>query len=161
MAIQVKNNFVKEDIVDEKGNKLGEIKFNPNDSRIMSKLTKIVNDLSKSLKELDKIKKDKDFSKKMEILSKEKLEDIEEFESASEVLEQLNHGYDIELETVTRTIEDLSEVFGKETVEIFTGGTKDIMSVMPLVDYVIPYVKKARNEKVNKYIPKANSDVME
>ena len=52
MALIVKNNFVREEIKDEDGNALGEIKFNPNDSRIMSKLTKIVNELGDSLNKL-------------------------------------------------------------------------------------------------------------
>ena len=52
MALTVKQNFIVENIEDENGNKLGEIKFNPNDSRIMSKLTKIVNDLNYSLGKL-------------------------------------------------------------------------------------------------------------
>ena len=42
MAIKIISNFVIEDIVDMEGNKLGELKFNPNDTRIMEKLTGIV-----------------------------------------------------------------------------------------------------------------------
>ena len=39
-------------------------------------------------------------------------------------------------------------------------GTKDIDSIMPLIDFVIPYVKNARKNKVNKYVNVIN-DVME
>ena len=49
MALKIKNNFVREDIVDEKGNKLGELKFNPSDSRIMKTLSELVKDFSNNL----------------------------------------------------------------------------------------------------------------
>ena len=45
MALKVKNNFVRENIEDMEGNVLGEIKFNPKDSRIMSKLSIILKDI--------------------------------------------------------------------------------------------------------------------
>ena len=58
-------------------------------------------------------------------------------------------------------LNDLSEIFGKEAIEIFTGGTKDVMSVMPLIEYILPYVKEARETKMNKYLSKKSTDVME
>ena len=153
MAIKVKNVFIKEDILDENGNKIGEIKFNPNDSRIMNKLTKIVNDLSYSLKDLKNLGEIKD-------ISKEKLEKIEDFEKVSESFEKITKGYEIELKAVNNVFNDLSEIFGEDTINLFTGGTKDIMSLMPLIEFIIPYIQESRKSKVNKYI-KSNTDVMD
>lgn len=154
MALTIKNSFIKEDILDENGNKLGEIKFNPSDSRIMSKLTKIVNELGDSL---DKLKSMGEIPK----ISNEDLQTIEDFEKVSETFKLMEQGFDIEEKAVDSVLDNLSEVFGKETINIFTGGTKDVLSVMPLIEYILPYVKDARKNKINKYIDKKNSDVME
>ena len=53
---------------------------------------------------------------------------------------------------IDRIFANLNEVFGKETIEIFTGGTQDIELLMPLLEFVMPYVKEARQKNVNKYI---------
>ncbi len=154
MALTIKNSFIKEDILDENGNKLGEIKFNPNDSRIMSKLTKIVNELGDSL---DKLKSMGEIPK----ISSEDLQTIEDFEKVSGTFKLMEQGFDIEEKAVDSVLDNLSEVFGEETINIFTSGTKDVLSVMPLIEYILPYVKEARKTKINKYIDKKNSDVME
>ncbi len=155
MALIVKNNFIKEDIKDENGNKLGEIKFNPNDSRIMSKLTKIVNELGNSL---DKLKSMGNMPK----ISNEDLNTLEDFEKVSDSFKLIEQGFDIEEKAVDCVLDNLSEVFGVETINIFTGGTKDVLSVMPLIEYILPFVKEARQNKINKYINKKTSnDVME
>lgn len=154
MAIKIKSSFITEDITDENGIKIGEIKFNPNDSRIMSKLTKIVNDLSDSL---NKLKSMGDIPE----IPKENLETLEDFEKVSSVFKTIGEGFDIEEKAVNSTINDLTEVFGKETIEVFTGGTSDISSLLPLIEYIIPFVKQARETKINKYIVNKSSDVME
>ena len=149
MALIVKNNFVREEIKDEDGNVLGEIKFNPNDSRIMSKLTKIVNELGDSL---NKLKSMGDMPKIP----------TENFEKISESFKTIEQGFDIEEKAVDCVLNNLSEVFGEETINIFTGGTKDVLSVMPLIEYILPYVKEARKTKMNKYLNKKSSNgVME
>lgn len=154
MALTVKQNFVIEDIIDENGKKLGEIKFNPNDSRIMNKLTKIVNDLSDSL---GKIKSMGEIPK----IPKQNLETIEDFEEVSGIFKTIEKGFEIEEEAIDSVLNNLTDIFGKDTIDIFTGGTKDVLSVMPLIEYVLPYVKKARETKINKYLNKKSIDVME
>ena len=154
MAIKIKDSFIKEDIVDEKGNKIGEIKFNPNDSRIMQKMAEIVNNLYAYLEELKSLGD-------IPEIPENKLESLEEFEEMSETFKTIGKAYDIEEKAADSSINGLSEIFGKETVELFTGGTKDVLTLMPLIDYVEPYIKKARNQKVNKYIKKKQNDVME
>lgn len=155
MALKIKSKMVIESIEDENGTKIGEIRFNPDDSRIMQKLTKIVVDLEN---QLDRIKSLGEIPDIPTI----DITDIRELEELSETFEKHAKGYDIELETTKSIIDDLSEVFGKETVELFTNGTMDIMSVMPLIEYVVPYVKESRNAKIEKYLPnkKEKTDVM-
>lgn len=157
MALTIKQNIVKEDLIDDNGNKLGELKFNPNDTRIMQKLTKIVNDLTDKMKNLKKMD-----IPSVESVKENKLEKIDDFEKLGEDFSKLNDAFDLEEQAVDNVIKELSEIFGEDTINIFTGGTKDIESLNPLLDFVMPYVKKAREGKVKKYtIKKENDDVME
>lgn len=152
MALTIKNKLVKEDILDENGNKLGELKFNPNDSRIMKIMSSIIQDCKKAIKkinEYEKIKKPKD-----------NLETLEDFEEASEYFEAYDKATDIEMDIVDKMINDLSEIFGKDTVELFTQGTKDAESLLPIIEFIEPYIKETRQSKVKKYMDNKN-DVME
>ena len=81
MNIIVNKKFIKEDILDENGNKLGEIKFNPSDNRIMAKITNIFNTCTNALKRLEN---------KGEIpdLQNTRLETMEDFENVHETLSQ-------------------------------------------------------------------------
>lgn len=145
MSLIVKNKFVVEDIIDEKGMKIGELKFNPSDSRIMYKLSQIINDATNSMNKIKTIGNVADLSNK-------RLETIEDFENVQSDIEKICKGINIETDLIDRIFANLNEVFGKETIEIFTGGTQDIELLMPLLEFVMPYVKEARQKNVNKYI---------
>lgn len=153
MALIIKNNLVREDILDENGKKLGELKFNPNDSRIMKTLSELVRDFSKRIKELDKLEK-------FEEIGKENLKSVEDFERVGKSFETIDKALDIEVEAVDKMISSLSEIFGKETIELFTQGTKDAECLIPIIDFIEPYIKQTRQSKVKKYIDNQN-DVME
>lgn len=152
MALIIKNNLVKEDILDENGKKLGELKFNPNDSRIMKTLSNLLQDFSKATKEINKLEKIEK--------PNTNLKTIEDFENASEYFEAFDKATDIEVSVVDKMIVSLSEIFGKETIELFTQGTKDAECLIPIIESIEPYVKKNRQNKVNKYLDNKN-DVME
>lgn len=152
MALIIKNNLVKEDILDENGKKLGELKFNPNDSRIMKTLSNLLQDFSKATKEINKLEKIEK--------PNTNLKTIEDFENASEYFEAFDKATDIEVSVVDKMIVSLSEIFGKETIELFTQGTKDAECLIPIIEFIEPYVKKNRQNKVNKYLDNKN-DVME
>lgn len=145
MSLIVKNKFVVEDIIDEKGMKIGELKFNPSDSRIMYKLSQIITDATNSINKIKTIGNVADLSNK-------RLETIEDFENVQSDIEKICKGINIETDLIDRIFANLNEVFGKETIEIFTGGTQDIELLMPLLEFVMPYVKEARQKNVNKYI---------
>lgn len=145
MSLIVKNKFVVEDIIDEKGMKIGELKFNPSDSRIMYKLSQIITDATNSMNKIKTIGNVADLSNK-------RLETIEDFENVQSDIEKICKGINLETDLIDRIFANLNEVFGKETIEIFTGGTQDIELLMPLLEFVMPYVKEARQKNVNKYI---------
>ena len=152
MAIVVKNKFVKEEIKDENGSVLGVLKFNPEDTRIMSRLVDCVDFAEKGIKKIRQMEKETPKIEKLEI------ETIEDAENMSEYFEKTNQALKVEEECADKVINELSEIFGKETVELFTVGTKDITSLYPILEFVMPYVKKARTTKMNKYLKK-NNDV--
>ena len=153
MALIIKSKFIKEDILDENKNKIGELKFNPNDSRIMKKMSTLIKEFSEAIKEINKL--DKVEKPKLE------LKTIEDFENASDYFEAFDKATDLEIDIVNKLIDGLSEIFGKETVELFTQGTKDAESLLPIISFMEPYVKKNRQNQVEKYLDKKSAEVME
>lgn len=153
MALIIKSKFIKEDILDENKNKIGELKFNPNDSRIMKKMSTLIKEFSIAIKEINKLDKVEK--------PKSELKTIEDFENASDYFEAFDKATDLEIDIVDKLIDGLSEIFGKETVELFTQGTKDAESLLPIISFMEPYVKKNRQNKVEKYLDKKSAEVME
>lgn len=153
MALIIKSKFIKEDILDESGNKIGELKFNPNDSRIMKKMSALIKEFSISIKEINKLDKVEK--------PKSELKTLEDFENASDYFEAFDKATDLEISVVDKLIDGLSEIFGKETVELFTQGTKDAESLLPIISFIEPYVKKNRQSQVEKYLDKNSAEVME
>lgn len=153
MALIIKSKFIKEDILDENKNKIGELKFNPNDSRIMKKMSTLIKEFSVAIKEINKL--DKVEKPKLE------LKTIEDFENASDYFEAFDKATDLEIDIVDKLIDGLSEIFGKETVELFTQGTKDAESLLPIISFMEPYVKKNRQSQVEKYLDKKSAEIME
>lgn len=153
MALIIKSKFIKEDILDENGNKIGELKFNPNDSRIMKKMSTLIKEFSSAIKEineLDKVKK-----------PTSDLKTLEDFENASDYFEAFDKATDLEISVVDKLIDGLSEIFGRETIELFTQGTKDAESLLPIISFMEPYIKDNRQSQVNKYLDKKSDEVME
>jgi len=154
MSLIVKQKFVCEDIIDENGNKLGEIRFNPSDSRIIGKLTKIVKDLTEGMETLKNMGD-------MPELTNKNLEKLEDFEKYEEDITKLCDGMQIEADVINGVFEDLYEIFGKETIDIITLGTQDVELLNPLLDFILPYIGEARQQKVDKYLPKTDVEVLE
>lgn len=150
MSIVVKNKKVKEEIKDEEGNVIGILEFDPNDTRIMSKLTKIATEAN------DAIKKIKQMGE-LPSLSKE-LKTIEDFEKAEEDMKKVSEAFELENQIVENLFNGLYEIFGKEAIDAITFNTKNVELLSPLIDYITPYIAEARKAKVNKYMPK-KSDI--
>lgn len=149
MAIVVKNKNIKEEIVDEKGNILGYISYNPEDVKSFRKLSDIIdliNNISENSKNLNKLEmiQDEDVS-------------LENFDKYKDLFEDVRS----DLHTIDDTIEVIKEnidnIFGKGTSNIFMGDGHDLDLLMPLLDDVMPKFKNQRKEQVNKYLDSQNA----
>lgn len=154
MAIVAKSKFIEEDIVNENGDVIGKIKFNPNDSMIMKKITEIINELSDSINKLKKYDN-------IDIKKVNNMNTLKEFEEASETFEKMSEMFEIEYEVVNNSVERLKEIFGNECIECFTGGTTDVESLIPLLEYITPYIQSNRSQKVNQYLSKKDEEVLD
>lgn len=153
MALTVKSKFIIEDLIDENGKKIGELKFNPNDTRIVNKLMKCLEIAEKGLKEVDSMGEVVDLSNK-------KINSVEDAKNVAEDIAKINKALSIEDSVFDNLINELEEIFGKETINIFTQGTKDIETIVPILEFVMPYVRKARKTLTDKYNVKNKSGVM-
>ena len=156
MIVLSNEKFVEEKIIDKDGNELGIIRFNPKDNNVMKKIMNILNNIVECQKRLKNIGE----------IPKINNNDIKNgnFEVLSDSFNKINQALDIEADISKTIISDLSEIFGEETVNIFTKGTLDIDLLDPLIDFILPHIKEARKGKVNKYlVDKKNNedDVME
>ena len=143
MALKVNNNFIVEDIVDENNNKLGELKFNPKDSRIVNRLMQCLTLADKNSKELNKLGE-------IEDISKFDINDSKDAERISENIEKMEKASNLEEETVDKILNELNDIFGK-----------DIESIMPILDFIKPHIQKARSSMMSKYMPKKSDGIME
>ncbi len=134
MQLKVKNSFIVEDIEDEEGNKIGELKFNPSDARIVTRLVKCADDAEKALKQIKNMGSIPDLSK-MDINS------AEDAENVSEAISKINTAMSLEEQLIDNIFGELSDIFGKNTIELFTQGTKDIETILPILEFVMPYVQ--------------------
>lgn len=156
MAIVIKSKKIKEDVVDENGNVLGSISYNPEDTTTYTKLTDIMNDLLKISDEMKSLNK-------LEKLPENELKDIEEFEKYRNGFNTMNevlHKCDDRIENIKKTVD---EIFGVGTCKIIMEDSNDVDMLVPLIEEVIPKFKNARKGKVDKYLSKntIDLDVME
>ncbi len=156
MAIVIKSKKIKEDIVDENGNVLGSISYNPEDTTTYTKLTDIMNDLLKISDEMKSLNK-------LEKFPENELKDIEEFEKYRNGFNTMNevlHKCDDRIENIKKNVD---EIFGVGTCKIIMEDSNDVDMLVPLIEEVIPKFKNARKGKVDKYLSKntIDLDVME
>ena len=157
MALKIKSSIVVEKIEDENGNVLGEIKFNPGDQMIMKKLGDIIDTLTIGLNEIKELKGlNQEDIKNLD----KKLISVNDFEKASETINSLTKGIKIESDTVIKSIDSLKEVFGEETINIITEGIYDIEKILPLIEFLVPYIKENREKKLGKYIVNENAQTI-
>lgn len=151
-SIQILNKNIKLQIKDGE-EAIGVISFNPDDARTYAKFINLVNELSEGKKAVDSIKLSE------EELNK-KLETIEDFDNSSETFKKILKISEVNEEVWNKTCAGLDEIFGEGVCKCFTGDTVDIELLMPLINFVTPYFNKARKERVGKYKPKKQNDVM-
>lgn len=153
MALKINNNIVREKIEDQNGNVIGEIQFDPNDETIMKSMSDIIKNLT------DKIQKQKEIGK----INVDKLNNIletqEDFESSFEDLAKINQSIDLEYAAVKETIDSFTKIFGKETMDVITGGVVSLNNLKPLIEFISPYIKESRKTQTDKYLSN-NSNVL-
>ncbi len=150
--MEIKNKFVEENIT-ENGKVIGKIRFNPNDSKIMYNLALTIENLTSSLEKL----KTMSIPEKIDL---DKLTTADDFIKSSDNFNKIASAYELEYKTINEAIKKLEEIFGKDTIECFTKGTTDYYTLVPLLEFIMPYVKKSRDSKVNEYLRKSTSSVM-
>lgn len=154
MAIIVKSKKIKENIMDENGNILGIISYNPEDTTTYTRLTDIMNDLLKigdEMKQLNNIKK----------IPEDGLNNIEEFNKYKDDFDNMNkslHRCDERIENIKKSVD---EIFGLGTSKIIMEDTNDVDMLVPLIDEVLPKFKQARNSKVNKHLKSEAIEVLD
>ncbi len=144
MAIIVKNKNIKEELVDESGNVLGYISYNPEDTTTYTKLCNIMDNI---LQISDKSKITGNIKKMPEHIEK-----IEEFAEFREDFQKMKDFFDFHDAKIDEIIKDIDSIFGEGTCKILMGDSKDIDLVSPLLDEVLPKFKEAREKKANKYL---------
>lgn len=155
MALKIKRKIIVENIEDENGKVIGQLKFDPKDERIMKKLSDIIKDLT------DKVDKINNIGETHEISNKE-LNNLEEFNSFKNNIEKISAKADLEYEGLKGIIDKLSEIFGQETMMAITGGSVSIENILPLIEFITPYIKEYRENLTGKYLNNAkNSSVFE
>ena len=150
MELKIKNKLVKEPIIDiDTGTTLGYITFNPGDAQIMKNLTEIIEKIASAIGTL----KNSGEISSQEIEQLEgKIENVEDFENVSNILNKIGNKIKIESDTVIEVIDSLKKVFGTETINIITQNTYDIEMILPLIEFITPYVKEHREKSMAKYI---------
>ena len=153
MALKINNNIVRENIEDQNGNIVGTIQFDPNDETIMKSMSDIIKNLT------DKIQKQKEIGE----INIDKLNNIletqEDFENSIEDLAKINQSIDLEYEAVKETIDSFAKIFGKETMDVITGGFVSLNNLKPLIEFISPYIKESRKAQTDKYLSN-NSNVL-
>lgn len=153
MAFKINRTIVEEDIVDKEGKVLGKLRFDPKDSKIMNKMSDILKYITTEFKEAKNLKN-------IESIDIENLDSAEEFEKASESFENIHKAISIEHDSIKYVIDNLTDIFGEETMNIITGGSISLENVLPLIEFITPYVAEYRKELLGKYTNEKRTDIL-
>lgn len=142
------------DIVNEKGEKRGEIKFNPRDIRVynafmtMSKHIYNVSDKYDSVKDIAEIPEGK-------------LDSVDEYKKVRDTFDKVADFTECAVKQIDEISKELDDVFGKGTSELILQGSYDFELLSEFIQGVAPYFKAAKKERLNKYLDDKNeNDVM-
>ena len=154
MAIIVKNTKITEEIVDEKGNVLGHISYDPKDYNAYKEIMNIMEDIYKLEDSLNK-SKDIDIDKLKNAKTDADFDALRgEFHIISSAL---NEGS----ESIDSIIDRVDAIFGKGICNIILNGTYNLDLLLPLLENVTPQFEKVHTEKKNAYLKGVSENVME
>lgn len=137
------------DIVDENGDKLGEISYNPTDINAIQKYFTLYNKCKNGQRQLN----NKVENLNIDILAKE-LESADEFAEAENVTAKFSEALNFAVDTVDDVFAEVDGLFGEGTCQMFTQGCKDPNMLLPLFEATFPDFTAAAEERqthVNKY----------
>ncbi len=154
MAIVIKNKNIQENVVDENGNLLGVISYNPDDTKSYTKFSDIIN---KIYKVQDKVKS---LSSSIKQIPKRELS-LEELDEHRGSLEKMNETFHYQEKLLEEIFTDFDFIFGEGICEKIMKGSYDIELLIPILEAVKPNFDKARNKKVGKYLPKEEIEVLD
>ena len=140
------------ELKNEKGERIGELVYNPNDIHVLDKFWAIY----------DKMNKGSQRQKQLEIelgrldvdILEKDLETIDEFVRAGKVIEKRGETIKAAIETWDDMTKGLDDIFGEGTCELFTQGYADERMLDPLIEGVMPDFEAAAEERkkhVDKY----------
>lgn len=159
--VQIRSKKVRIAVMDGE-KQIGEISFNPDDTRVYSRFAAILRNLTEASKQDKKI----DLSKYDDLFelvegddgTQEKqikgLEEIEDLDKASEYFGMAINRVESASDAYKGVFEELDALFGEGICELFTGGEQDADLLMPLFDAVAPYFQKSRENKVSPFLRK-------
>jgi len=154
MAITIKSNRITDDIVDENGELITTISYNPEDTRAYARLSDII---QKIYKIQDKIKENTPYIKE---LPKKNLS-LEELEEYRDSLEKVNETLNFQETIMDEIFKDFDYVFGDQTCEKIMGNSQDIIALMPIIEAVKPNFEKSRRNKFDKYLLEKNIETLD
>ncbi|MCL2354957.1 MAG: hypothetical protein FWC68_03665 [Oscillospiraceae bacterium] len=156
MSIQRVYKNKKIDVLDEQGNKIGEVCFNPEDVGAYDAFLNILDKIVESQRKVKDIGEIEDFTDE-EI---ENLKGTEDLEGLEDTFSKMKAIFQITVDLVDEINKDIDSIFGEGITELFLQGSKDIELLMPLLDGVMPIFQEAREQKTDKYLNKPKNDVM-
>lgn len=145
MGIKRVNNLVRNDILDENDNKIGEAIFDPTDIFTYNKFFNLVD----SLCDIEKLKKR---SSKIKNIPSNELKSFEDFEKVKDIFNDLRNVTEEYIVRVDKLSEDINSIFGDGVSELLLNGGKNIENLIPLIDWATPYFKKVKSQKQSKYL---------
>lgn len=111
MPIVAKSKKVKDNIVDENGNVLGTISYNPEDTKTYTKLSNI-------MQEIFQIDEKRKSIGDLKELPKERLKSLDEFEEYKETFEKMNETFNFCDEKIENIKKEIDDIFGQNTSKI-------------------------------------------
>ena len=144
LSVKIQDKRKRIRILDADDAVIGEIAFNPDDSRIYRRLLALMELLTGGKKEIEGIEFDEGELEK-------ELETAEDFAAAAETIAKLSRATEIAGVTWDEVCAGLDELFGQGVTYAFTGGAADPELLLPLFDCVMPLFAEARKAKTEKY----------
>jgi len=154
MAIVVKNTKITEEIVDEKGNLLGHISYDPKDYNAYKEIMNIMEDIYKLEDSLNK-------SKNIDIEKMKAAKTDSDFAALRNEFHSMSAALNEGSESVDSIIRRIDTIFGEGTCSIILNGTYNLDLLIPLLENVTPEFEKVHTIKKNAYLQGVKENVME